>query len=121
MGGVDRCDQLRGNYSVEAAIKTGFWYKKCFFGILGITVANAYIIWREGGERASKKYAHSLFMQELFQSLVGAPREEARAHTTPAPPTVPPRLGCRKTPATTPSAVERKTQRSSVCTARPSA
>jgi hypothetical protein len=86
MGGVDRCDQLRGSYSVEAAIKTGFWYKKCFFGIFGIAVSNAYILWREGGERMRKNQIHSHFMQELFQALVGAPREESRAHTTPAPP-----------------------------------
>ena len=86
MGGVDRCDQLRGSYNVEASVKTCFWYKKCFFGVVGIAVGNAFIIWRAGAEREKNKHAHSLFMQELFQALVGAPREGSRAHTTPIPP-----------------------------------
>jgi hypothetical protein len=86
MGGVDRCDQLRGSYSMEAAIKTGFWYKKAFLGIYGIGVSNAYICWRTGGARERKRQGHSAFMQELFESLVGSPREQNRAHVTPIPP-----------------------------------
>jgi hypothetical protein len=86
MGGVDRCDQLRGSYCMESAIKSSFWYKKCFFGLLGISVSNMYIIWLTGGDRIKKSYVHSIFMEELFESLVGDPRQNNRAHITPPPP-----------------------------------
>jgi hypothetical protein len=40
MGGVDRCDQIRGTFSMdpEKALRTRFWYKKLFLGILGVAL-----------------------------------------------------------------------------------
>jgi hypothetical protein len=47
MGGVDRCDQIRGTFSMEKALRTRLWYKKLFLGILqlGVVLSNAYVLW----------------------------------------------------------------------------
>ena len=87
MGGVDRCDQIRNAYNVEGAMKSKFWYKKVFFGLLGMAVGNAFIIWRIGEGRG--KDMHANFMRELFESLVGptrAPQGPSRQRDVPPPP-----------------------------------
>ena len=89
MGGVDRCDQVRNAYNVEGAMKTKFWYKKVFFGLFGMSVGNAFIIWRIGEGRG--KGEHARFMQELFETLVRskrasqAPPPVSRQHLPPPP------------------------------------
>ena len=68
-------------------MKSKFWYKKVFFGLLGMAVGNAFIIWRIGEGRG--KGEHALFMQELFNSLVDHtkdPSKVQRAHAPPPPP-----------------------------------
>ena len=65
MGGVDRCDQLRGTFSMDKVIKTKFWYKQLFFGILGLAMANAYTIFHIMHPDA----IHRTFVKSLQQGL----------------------------------------------------
>ena len=66
MGAVDLQDQLRGVYSVEKVLRTKFWPKKLFLGLLRITTTNAFILWRG----PDKKKTHDMFMQELLQKML---------------------------------------------------
>ena len=72
MGGVDRCDQLRGTFSMEKAQRTRFWYKKLFLGIFGVALSNAYVLWRTQVRSAkSKKDLHFEFYNGLANALCG--------------------------------------------------
>lgn len=82
MGGVDRLDQIRGTYSLEKVVRTKFWYKKLFLGLMGTALANAFILWKHANIEAGYKafLPHSQFQQELFRSLL----KPAGARVTPA-------------------------------------
>jgi hypothetical protein len=95
MGGVDRCDQVRNAYNVEGAMKSKYWYKKVFFGLLGMAVGNAFIVWRIGEGRG--KGEHAFFMQELFESLVGRSKGPS-ARVRDAPPLPPDEVRLQQCP-----------------------
>ena len=72
MGGVDLHDQIRGVYSVEDVVRTKFWYKKLFLGLLGISLTNAFLLWKNiRGPAVSS--THVEFMDRLIGSLSRRP------------------------------------------------
>ena len=84
MGGVDRCDQLRGTFSMEKVLKTKYWYKKLWLGVMGVMLANAYLLWKSSLHQAAKKTNfHFEFLNSLMGSLMGPPLHGLR-QTPPA-------------------------------------
>jgi hypothetical protein len=71
MGGVDRCDQIRGTFSMEKALRTRFWYKKLFLGIFGVVLSNAYVLWRSQIRDKKKRDLHFEFYNGLMNALCG--------------------------------------------------
>ena len=72
MGGVDRCDQLRGTFSMEKAMRSRFWYKKLFLGIFGVVLSNAFVLWRSSIKSIkSNKCLHFEFYNGLTEALLG--------------------------------------------------
>ena len=65
MSGVDISDQLRASYAIEKVLKTKFWYKKLFLGLLSVAVTNAYILCR----CANPDLTHAEFMVGLVTEL----------------------------------------------------
>jgi hypothetical protein len=72
MGGVDRCDQIRGTFSMEKALRTRFWYKKLFLGIFGVVLSNAYVLWRTQVRNPKKQRdLHYEFYNGLMNTMCG--------------------------------------------------
>jgi hypothetical protein len=70
MGGVDRQDQLRQYYALEKCCRSKFWPFKLFLGILGIVLANAFILWRYFRVGLKRSQAsHAVFIEELMVAL----------------------------------------------------
>jgi hypothetical protein len=67
MGGVDQLDQLRATFAIERMIRTNIWYKKLYFGIFGISLVNAYLIYRHHNPTKT----HEDFQIELQKDLLG--------------------------------------------------
>ena len=79
MGGVDRQDQLRQYYALEKCCRTKFWPFKLFLGLLGIVLANAFILWRSfRGAMGTSKRSHAVFIEELMVDLTTKGDKEKR-------------------------------------------
>jgi hypothetical protein len=120
MGGVDAGDRHRSHLNLDDALHFKKWYKKLFFGLVGMMVVNASILWSEcgidQGEEKKKTGTIDRYTTLLQSELLGLgqqskPKWDIKWSRVPVtvpvntPPTTSPAFNLRASPSPSPSTV----------------